>query len=255
MDRADDIVEVARLQQAGHAILSAGNEVSLDPQPQVGLLTHEPAVLVEVIAGELSPERVLPHGQRLLKAVHVLRNPELNDPTLACHRPVALDVGRSEVPLGGRARLVGSKMQVIVGEHRPAIQAVRARSSISAMRRSSGVVTFRFSLDDRTTPTLPPARCTNQASSVASTSTSSGTSSARSRAPRRKTCGVCTAHSLLRSSVSLTNPFVTRLTVSVIGTAAIAPSIVSSSSSALIVACANATVRSGRAASWTSTRS
>ena len=63
--RADHVVEVTCLQQVGHAILSAGDEVGLDPQAQVGLLAHERAVLVEVVVREFAPKRMPPDVQRL----------------------------------------------------------------------------------------------------------------------------------------------------------------------------------------------
>ena len=52
-------------------------------------------------------------------------------------------------------------------------------SSCSATARSWGVVTLMFEAGASTTRTLPPARSTSQASSVAVASTSSPTSSAR----------------------------------------------------------------------------
>ena len=61
----------------------AGDEVDLDPEPQVGLLAHERAVLVEVVARVLAPERVVPDVERLREAVDVLGDPELGDPALA----------------------------------------------------------------------------------------------------------------------------------------------------------------------------
>src|SRR6185312_1085735 len=144
-----------------------------------------------------------------------------------------------------------------------------------------------FSRGASTTTTEPPARSTSHASSVALASTSPGTSSARSSAPRRKTCGVCTAHSSERSSVSSTRPArPARLIVSVTGAAAIAasgppaasgplaasgppaapprarasppPASSPSSARASIAASTRSTnsgVSSGRAASWTKTSS
>ncbi len=72
MHRADHIVEVAGLEQIGDAILRARYEVGLDPQAQIGLLAHEAAVLVEVVVREFTPQRMLPHAERLREAVHVL---------------------------------------------------------------------------------------------------------------------------------------------------------------------------------------
>ena len=81
--RADHVVEVARLEQVGDAILGAGHEVGLDAEPQVGLLAHERAVGVEVVVRVAHPERVLPDVERLLEAVDVLGDAELGDPALA----------------------------------------------------------------------------------------------------------------------------------------------------------------------------
>ena len=72
VDRADHIVEVARLQEVRRAVLGAWYEVGLDPEAQVGLLAHEPTVVVEVVNRVLAPERVLPDLERLSEAVDVL---------------------------------------------------------------------------------------------------------------------------------------------------------------------------------------
>ncbi len=77
VDRADDVVEVASLQEVGDAVLGAGDEIGLDPQAQVGVLAHEAAVLVEVVAREFAPQRMLPHLQRLREAVDVLGHAQL----------------------------------------------------------------------------------------------------------------------------------------------------------------------------------
>jgi anti-sigma B factor antagonist len=53
-------------------------------------------------------------------------------------------------------------------------EAGRSPSSSSATRRSSGVVTLRFSRGASTTRTVPPSDSTSDASSVAAASTSSG---------------------------------------------------------------------------------
>ncbi len=108
---------------------------------------------------------------------------------------------------------------------------------------------------ERTSTIFPPPRSISQASSVAAASTSSATSSARSSAARRKTCGVCTDHSALRCSVSATSavPARARLTVSVTGMAAIAPSALASLASASSTRRASSAVTSGLAASCTST--
>ncbi len=69
--RADDVVEVARLQQVGHAILSAGHEVRLDAEPQICVFAHERAIRVEIVVRVALPERVAPDLECLHEAVHV----------------------------------------------------------------------------------------------------------------------------------------------------------------------------------------
>ena len=101
VDRADHVVPVARLEQVGEAVLAAGHEVGLDPEPQVGLLAHEGAVLVEVVARPVAPEGVVPDVERRAEAVDVLGDPELVDPPLGRRLAVALGVGGREEALGG----------------------------------------------------------------------------------------------------------------------------------------------------------
>jgi len=78
--RPDHIVEVARFQQVGHAILGAGHEVRLDAQAQIGPIAHERAVGVQIVVRVPKPERMPPHLERLLEAVDVFGDPELGDP-------------------------------------------------------------------------------------------------------------------------------------------------------------------------------
>ncbi len=117
MDGADDIVEVAPLQQIRHAVLHAGDEVGLDPEPQVGALAYELAVGVDVVDREFAPQRVLPHAERLLEAVDVLGDAQLGDPVLVGDGAIAGDVLLGEVGLGAGVQVVLAKVQVIVGEH------------------------------------------------------------------------------------------------------------------------------------------
>ena len=95
VDRADDVVPVARLEQVGHAVLATGDEVGLDPEPQVGLLAHELAVGVDVVArrGRAS-SGWSPDVQRLREAVDVLGDAQLADPALGRRLAVALGVRR-----------------------------------------------------------------------------------------------------------------------------------------------------------------
>ena len=96
-------------------------------------------------------------------------------------------------------------------ERQPPAHARRSPSSSSATRRSCGVVTLKFSGVDSTTRTVPPARSTSQASSVAWASVAASTSSARSSASRRNACGVWIAHRRERSCVATTRRSVARL--------------------------------------------
>ncbi len=106
VDGADDVVEVAALEQVGRAILGAGDEVGLDPEPQVGTRAHELAVGVDVVDRELAPQRVLPHPERLLEAVDVLGDAELCDPALLGDGAIAGDVLLGEVIPGAGAQVV-----------------------------------------------------------------------------------------------------------------------------------------------------
>ena len=140
---------------------------------------------------------MLPDVERGGEAVDVLGDAQLGDAALGRDLAVALGVGGGEVLLGGRARVVRAQVDVVVGQH-------RSRRIMSATRRSCGVVTLKFAGEDSTTRTLPPARSTSQASSVACARIASSTASAASSAARRNACGVCTAHSRERSSVAMT---------------------------------------------------
>ena len=104
VDRADDVVPVAPLEQRAHALLAARDEVRLDAQAQVRLLAHEAHVLVDVVARRLHPQRMVPDLERLGEAIHVLGHAQLLDPALRRDLAIALGVGRGERRLGGRAR-------------------------------------------------------------------------------------------------------------------------------------------------------
>ena len=61
----------------------AGDEVRLDPEPQVGLLAHEAAVVVEVVDRARAPRTGgATDVERLAEAVDVLGDAELGDPAL-----------------------------------------------------------------------------------------------------------------------------------------------------------------------------
>ena len=91
MDRADHVVEVARLEQRRGAVLGAGDEVALDPEPQ-RRAADELAVGVEVVAGLFLPERMAPEVERLGEAVDVLGDAQLVDPGRLGRGQVAVDV-------------------------------------------------------------------------------------------------------------------------------------------------------------------
>ena len=91
VDRADHVVEVARLEQRRGAVLGAGDEVALDPEPQ-RRAAHELAVGVEVVARLFLPERVAPEVERLAEAVDVLGDAQLVDPGRRRRGEVAVDV-------------------------------------------------------------------------------------------------------------------------------------------------------------------
>ena len=118
VDRPDHVVPLALGQQLGHAVLRARHEVRLDAERELGLLAHELAVRVEVVARRLAPERVLPDAERLAEAVDVLGDTERLHSALRRHLQVALGVRRREGLLGRVLGLVLTQVDVIVGEHR-----------------------------------------------------------------------------------------------------------------------------------------
>jgi hypothetical protein len=67
VDGAEHVVPRAVLQEPGHAVLAARDEVGLDAQAQVRLLADEAAVGVQVVAGALAPQLVVPHVERCVK--------------------------------------------------------------------------------------------------------------------------------------------------------------------------------------------
>ena len=152
---ADDVVPVVLVEQRGHAVLAPRHVVRLDPQPQAGA-AGELGVFVQVVDGPALPERVLPDVERAAEAVHVLGHAELVDASVGRNLAVALDVRVGEIARGRRVVVVGTQVEVVVGQHR----------SISAMRMSSAVVTLKFSGKPSTTRTRPPTASTRDASSV-----------------------------------------------------------------------------------------
>ena len=191
-----------------------GHEVGLDAEAQVGLLAHERAVLVEVVVRELAPEaggarRRAPGGS----GRRARRRPARRSPARAPRRGSARRWRAREVALRGRrVGVVGAQVEVVVGEHSRARfkqdrrgRSGRARSPSSSS--ASAQVERGRDLEvlapgrARRSPARRRARPARRRRSPARASCAS-TSSARSSAARRKTCGVCTAHSSPRSSVS-----------------------------------------------------
>jgi hypothetical protein len=126
VDRADDVVEVARLQHRGGAVLGAGDEVALDAELQ-RRRADELAVGVEVVLPVLLPERVAPELEGLTEAVDVLGDAQLLDAGRRGGGQVALDVLGGEVALGCGPLLVGTEVQVVVGQHGPRLRQGRSR--------------------------------------------------------------------------------------------------------------------------------
>ena len=116
VDRADDVVEVVRVEHVRDPVLGAGDEVHLDPEPQRGG-ADEVAVGGQVVDRVFAPERVVPDLERGAEAVDVLGGAELLDPRIARGLEVALGVLLGEVLLGARVRLVRAQVHVVVGEH------------------------------------------------------------------------------------------------------------------------------------------
>ena len=125
-------------------VLAAGDEVGLDAELEVGAVADELAVAVDVVVGVLDPQRVLPDVERGGEAVDVLGDAELGDAAVGGGLAVALGVGLGEVLRGGGVVAVGAQVDVVIGQQGGG-QRDRERRSRSARRRSSGVVTLKFS--------------------------------------------------------------------------------------------------------------
>src|SRR5204862_3146405 len=135
-----------------------------------GLIAHEGAVVVEIVDGLPSPERMLPDLEGLTEAVDVLSDAEFADAALGGRRAVALGVCAREEALGSVLALVWAEMDVVVRQH---------YRSASARCRSSGHVILKLRTGASTIRTSPPSASTSDASSVASATRS--VSSARRR--------------------------------------------------------------------------
>src|SRR5260221_5523423 len=135
VDRADHVVEVTRLEQVGGAVLGSGHEVALDPELEAGA-TNELAVDIEVVARLFLPERVAPEVERLAEAVDVLGDAQLVDPGRGRCPQVALDVLGGEGPPRRRVGLGGTKVEVVVGQHRT--QQIRTGGACRGLGGSEG---------------------------------------------------------------------------------------------------------------------
>ena len=145
VDRADDVVEVAR-RRAGSRCgprRRATKSASMPSRRSVCSRTNA-QYSSRSSCGEALPERVAPDLERLAEAVDVFGDAELGDPALGGGLAVALGVGRRVVLGDARVGVVGAQVQVVVGEHRGGDSsrirppAERSASSSSATRRSSG---------------------------------------------------------------------------------------------------------------------
>src|SRR3972149_3660267 len=126
------------------------------------------------------------------------------------------------------------------------------RTTASASARSSGVVTFRFSTSPSATRTVPPNASTSAASSLACTPARRARSRTSRSSAARKACGVWVSQMVSRSRVCRTIPLVTTLTVSRVGSAAVAAPV---SRAACSTRRTRSALASGRAASCTTTHS
>ena len=140
MDRADDVVPVARVEQARHAVLAPGNEVGLDPQAQIGVLAHELAVGVEVVARVLAPHRVVPDVERLTEAVDVLAHAQLLDAALRSPRRGRPRRCGREPALRRVVQAVLAQVDVVVGQHRAAEGSGGSRHQSSSVAAPSAAL-------------------------------------------------------------------------------------------------------------------
>ncbi len=97
---------------------------------------------------------------------------------------------------------------------------LRASNNASAIATSSSCVTFKLATVEGTTVTGTPTASQSKASSV--TCLSPQAAIARRKRSSWNACGVCAAHSAVRSTVSLITPSATRFNVSATGAAAMA---------------------------------
>ena len=116
VNRAEDVVEVARLDQRRGAILGGGDVVALDPEPQ-RRAADELAIRIEVVASLFLPEGMAPKIECLGEAVDVLGDAQLRDPGRLSGSQIAVDVLAGKEALAGGVGLVGTEMKVVVGKH------------------------------------------------------------------------------------------------------------------------------------------
>src|SRR4051812_11277407 len=237
---AEPVIPRVGVEQRAHLVLAARHVVDLEPE-----LDRQPALLrrgdrlhvrLDRIHAALELVRHPPQRAGLAEVVDVLGEPDLVDALGGRRLAPALD-GVDGVR--DRARVV-AEVHVVVDDH-PA-------SQLSTRTRSSGPVTFSSRGSPGTVQTRPPAASTIEAQS-GKLCGSEPLSSAALSTGATKACGVCTAASSSRGSVSTTAVPRTRLIVSVTGSTGTTPSQPSESGNSTRSRTSSET--SGRAASWT----
>src|SRR5919204_4600310 len=242
VDRAQQVIERVPAEQLRHLGLVSRHVVDLEPElhGQPALLRGDdgPHVRVEVVHATLHLGRFRPELPRLCEVVDVLGEADLVDPAVA---------GSVHEPLDRLDGVVDpfvaiAEMHVVVDDH----SSGAGSSHPSTTCRSCSSVTFSKRGSPGTTLTRPPRASTSAEQSVAPES--SPLSASRSTGARNA-CGVCTATSSSRSSVSTTASARTRLIVSASGSAGTAPS--QPSPSAVRTRSTTSSTSTGRAASCT----
>src|SRR5215203_1408719 len=185
-------------------------QAELDRKAAPFRLEHGVDVGIEIVDTAVGVIGLLPELPGLPEVVDVLGETDLVHAALGGHRDEALGRFDGVIDLlhsvGGTAQV-----HVVVDDH----------NQDWTSSRSSAVVTFSSRGSPATVLTRPPAASTREEQSLAP-------ATSPPRAVRRmsplKACGVCTAASSPRSSVSTTSSPRTRLTVSASGSAGTAPS-------------------------------
>src|SRR6266513_1669223 len=236
VDRAEQIVPRIGREDVRGLTLAAGEVVDLEPEldrePSLLRIDDRAHIAVEVVDAALEHVRLVPEPAGLHEVVDMLGEADLVDPALGGRLDEYLHrFERMLDPLLGIA-----KVHVVVDD----------QSNEATNSRSAASVTFTSLESPGTVVTRPPRASTSEAQSVAPAS-SPATASRSTGA--RNACGVWTATSSSRGSVSTICPPRTRLTVSASGNAGTAPS--QPSFSAVSTRPITSSGSTGRAASWT----